>query len=370
MDGRVIFGSVSGYSTDSGQYFVKYTGMTGDQTKGFPAQLISPTPFTDGGGMKAVPKVPVNTPCLLYNIGRYWVILGFLTPTGAVINDTHFETRPIAPGEQFTSHNSGSKHGFAANGSIMSWASNVMNMLLDPIAAQFTAFFKNMFVNWYAGFCSYIYDPDKKTSQFAIQIKKDVDLSSFTPGSIQKDRITMRMGALDDSHLMDIEAKQNFDTTNTSAYIADAKLGMQQDGTWLEIFSALNQKNTQALKLNTSGQLQYENKVNADNTTSVMLTIDPSQSKVVELKVNSDKAIVTIDSTGNVTIKTTDAAKIKLGGTGNEQQLVTKSFLDMVFANHMHPTASPGPPSPPIPIPSPVVADGPTNIYTFTTIGE
>lgn len=66
---------------------------------------------------------------------------------------------------------------------------------------------------------------------------------------------------------------------------------------------------------------------------------------------------------------------VSLGGNQMGQQLVTKSFVDMIFTTHTHPTAAPGPPSPPIPIPLPgnglpTVLDSPTNCVTHSTKGE
>ena len=62
--------------------------------------------------------------------------------------------------------------------------------------------------------------------------------------------------------------------------------------------------------------------------------------------------------------------KILLGGTGMEQELVTKSWVDLVFSAHMHPSAAPGPPSPPIPIPAIGAPDNPVSPFTNQTKAE
>lgn len=97
-----------------------------------------------------------------------------------------------------------------------------------------------------------------------------------------------------------------------------------------------------------------------------------------------DITLTTADETQKITMDGTSiilnegaapSQKIYLGDTGMGQQLVTKSFIDLIFATHMHPTAAPGPPSPPIPMPmpgagTPTSADSITNCTTHTTLGD
>ena len=369
--GNILFGTIARYNKDTGRYHVKYQGYTGDPRLGEEALLLSPIPFTDGGGLKAVPKVPLDTPCILYNAGSRWVILGFLTPGGTVINDGPFQTRPIAEGETFLTQGTGSKIGLTANGSILMWASLTMNAILNPIKKQFTAFFKNMYINLAAGHIAYKYDEDKKTSQFTIRIQKDVDLSPINPGTLATDSIVARAGVLDDKHIAEVEIKQKADAAGISEFHAIAKIGKQEDGTWLSLTST----NTPAsptsfdLKADTTGKIVLTSQSKTD-TKSVKLTLDPAQTNVVELTVNKDKAIVTIDAQGNITLKQTDAAKLYLGGKDKAQQLVTKKWLDLIFKSHMHPTAGTGPPSPPTVIDVPATGDSVTNVTTFTTLAE
>jgi len=88
----------------------------------------------------------------------------------------------------------------------------------------------------------------------------------------------------------------------------------------------------------------------------------------------TDNASVEI-TPGGITLNPGLTGLINLGGTGMEQQLVTKSWIDMVFATHMHPSAAPGPPTPPVPMPmpgngAPTAADSPVNCVTHSTKGE
>jgi hypothetical protein len=66
-----------------------------------------------------------------------------------------------------------------------------------------------------------------------------------------------------------------------------------------------------------------------------------------------------------------DSGNIKIGGGAGLQELATKSFIDLIFKNHIHPTAGPGAPTlPPIDIPVPQVADSAANTYTMQIKGE
>lgn len=64
------------------------------------------------------------------------------------------------------------------------------------------------------------------------------------------------------------------------------------------------------------------------------------------------------------------AGGITIGGTGGEQALVTKSWVDMIFATHVHPSAAPGPPSPPIAPPPTAAPNSPASPLTFETKAE
>jgi len=66
-----------------------------------------------------------------------------------------------------------------------------------------------------------------------------------------------------------------------------------------------------------------------------------------------------------------DSDNIIIGGGAGPQYLVTKSFIDSIFKNHIHPTAGPGAPTlPPIEISVPQVADSAANTYTMQIKGE
>ncbi len=88
------------------------------------------------------------------------------------------------------------------------------------------------------------------------------------------------------------------------------------------------------------------------------------------IKISVDKGAPSDYIDPITSIELTDAGEILLGGSGQEQQLVTKSWVDLMFANHMHPTAAPGPPSPPIPLPVVELPDNPVGVFTQQTKAE
>lgn len=82
-------------------------------------------------------------------------------------------------------------------------------------------------------------------------------------------------------------------------------------------------------------------------------------------KITMDGSEIIIDAGATPT-----AENIKIGGASG-QPLATKAFVEQVFKTHMHPTAAPGPPSPPIPLGIETLAmpDGP-GMVTNQTIAE
>lgn len=104
------------------------------------------------------------------------------------------------------------------------------------------------------------------------------------------------------------------------------------------------------------------------NTYSITMTGEKIN---IELKGATDTQSVLMDgATITVNCGNAPTSKVVLGGSGMEQQLVTKSWVDMLFATHMHPTAAPGPPSPPIPAPAVATPDNSVSPFTTQTIAE
>ena len=374
MANKIIHGSIASYNPKSGKYFVKYQDMGGNFAKGYPAQLLSPIPVSDGGGTKAVPAIPVDTPCLIHKVGNYYYILGFLTPQGAVSHDDPLPTRSIEAGESYNKHHTGSLYGVNKKGAFSSWVASFVNFVLDPVAEQFTAMFKNMVIHWYAGMVQYKFDSKKNTSTLQLFLNKEFDSSMADGTKLPRDMIAVSAGYTgEDEHMIDAVIRQDIQPTYEADYEATAKIGKQTDGTFLALESKkgiTGAQVTHSIKANVDGSFEalIKNKIDAN---AVKLTI-ASDTPNVELDVADGKAIVTIDNLGNVTIKTADGANIKLGGQGKEQQLVTKTWVEQVFANHIHPNGNQGAPTAP-PNPNNTIdigTDSASGHFTYTTKAE
>ena len=372
--GTIIPGVVSSYDTSSGKYYVWPHGSSHNSKKGFPAVLLSSTPFGDGAGMKGVPVQPQGTPCLLFQYGQLYYILGFTSMRGPVLHDSPMPVRPTLEGEMLQHHSSGANTGFNATGSWTAWVGDFVNMVLNPARQQFTMYAKNMFVNWYTGFMSYIYDLAKGTGLFKFQIQKELDLSARDRTSKMKDKVLLQVGALpDEDHMIDFKVSQNYDLTRTADFEITGKLGEQSDGTFL---------NLHMTKGGTVPTLQYELDANTNGKTKLSLAsgttkttdlvLEPGGDIPVSIVVNKDKCMITVGADGTVTLKTTDGANILLGGQGKEQQLVTKSFVEQVYMKHMHSNGNQGAPTgtPIAPTPMDIGVDSATGHYTTTTKAE
>jgi len=139
----------------------------------------------------------------------------------------------------------------------------------------------------------------------------------------------------------------------------------------------------------------FKNYVKLDNSTEKTEEFN-SQLHKMEIKLGGNTFLVNFDSSGvkisldtgsvpnNPYIKMSNAGfefnpgqgnqdsdNIVIGGDAGPQYLVTKSFIDLIFTNHIHPTAGPGAPTlPPTPITVPQVIDSPANTYTMQIKGE
>lgn len=151
-----------------------------------------------------------------------------------------------------------------------------------------------------------------------------------------------------------------------------------------------------ALELNFEQNL-YKNYVKIDNSTEKTENFTAQEHKM-DIRLGNTHYIVNFTSSGvKITLDTGDVTtssfiemtpgKIQVAPAGSDghtqgesiilgegtgpQALVTKAFLDMVFKNHIHPTAGPGAPTlPPIDIPIPQVANSVGNTYTYKIQGE
>lgn len=377
-----FLGYVDHYSDIDGHYYIRIPEF-GMYSPPIDAYLVSPTP---DGGLKGAPTIDADTEVIVTKIQSTYYILGFPQRKGPIVHNSYFPVRPTIAGETVMRDALGHQYGINKDGSFFAYVERFANFVLNPILRRLTMSLGNLRINFPAGSIEYAYDPQAKNSIFKTLIYKATNLAMTQPGANTPDYIKLRAGDLSadsDKHLAEIIINQDH-TGTTPAFTSTTKLGKQNDGTWLDIETSTGAANpvTYSVTMNNTGVTQF-NSAQGNNTIS--LTADINNGIVAAI--NGKKAILNIDTTGNITVTTqakivlnaqsdvtlklATAGKLKLGGTGNEQPLVTKAWVDQVFENHMHPSASPGAPSPPLPIPPPpVTQDAATNFYTYTTTAE
>lgn len=91
----------------------------------------------------------------------------------------------------------------------------------------------------------------------------------------------------------------------------------------------------------------------------------------ISIEDSADSGSIALTTSGiTINAGTNPTNLIKIGGSGSEQELVTKSWVTNIFKNHMHPTAATGPPSMPIPIPAIGIPDSSASPFTKQTKAE
>ena len=428
------------YDDETGRYTVKDSVSKAMWN----ASLLTPVPRGKTGfGMKSVPKVPFNTPCIVAKWGDTHFILGFDLPTGATQHGNDPKAIPIKEGDTILQGGRKTFMGIMENGIVMFQTFiDTTRVIFDPIREKLSFFARQFYFEGFNWFISTTTDMIKDLSTITFKYTKGLDTTANPVNSAKakKDSITFTLGDVDETgtlmHILETDVKQDYlmkapkvamhskygyqDATSkkifehittskeNTAQTVITSLEIQETGALLYKIAAKNvatltilkdgdltyditrkdEKNQSTVTLLPDGNLSYLMKQEkVTGTLKIEPTADFSYAIKAEkvettLKSNAQgdftftskgdhEVSLTILQSGDITIKTNNPeAKIKLGGTGNEQQLVTKAWLDQVFMNHMHPSAAMGPPSPPLPIPAVVAADAKTNFFTFTTLGE
>ena len=383
-------GYVDSYSTLDGHYFVRIPGY-GLYSPPIDAYLVSTTP---DGGMKGAPTLPKDTEVLMCDVAGTYYIIGFPQHKGPVLHNSYFPVRPVDAGDQITRDSAGHQYGINKDGSFFVYLTRFANFALNPILRRLTMALSNLRINLPAGSIEYKYDAQAKTSQIQALIYKTTNLALSMPGKNTPDYVKLRAGDLSadsDAHMVEVDINQDH-TIRTPAFTSTLKLGKQTGGKWFDMETSAGAANpvTYNVTMDNTGVTQF-NSAQGNNTIALTadinkgisvtlngnkatLTIDPTGK--ISITNNSDIAITTqgtttVNSKGNVTFKTPAGATIKLGGTGNEQRLVTKAFVNQVFKSHVHSNGNQGSPTgtPMIPIPDPNT-DSPNGPFTFTTMAE
>lgn len=348
--GVVLLCQIVDYDKDSGIYKVCPVGEL-SYSDGFPAKLLSPIPFQDGG-LSSIPSVPKKTQCWCIKYGLDYYILGFSQMKGPVGRNSGLETRPLEPGDTQITNSSGSFVNILKKGIIQLFAHPWAQILLDPLKANILGYAKNFWLNLWGGFIGYQFDDEQKTGTFAFRIYKKQSLAALKVGESPPDYISGYLGARSDTHLAEIFTEQNINSTGTAVTVTNFEYGRKNSG---EVLAWSAKDNT----------------TNASINVSVSLTGIPLQVKVIPS--GKPPTTMIVDTDGNVTFKLENPdAHLYLGGTGKEQQLVTKGWHDAVYVNHFHNGSAPGSPTTPPIQPQSMIgsADSPTNHFTFTTKAE
>lgn len=388
---QLIIGYVDSYSETDGHYHVRIPGF-GMYSPPIDAYTISPSP---GGGLKGAPKIAKDTEVLLAQVDDDYYIVGFPQKRGGIAHDSHFPVRPIGAGETLIGDSLGRKFGFNSAGSFFVYLTDFANFVLNPVMKKLTMTVANLRLNLWAGSVEYDYDLEKKSSLFKFLVKKKLD--EGLPGVPENDRFQVFIGKqADNTHIVDGNIKQEFNSAKIPAFKTLFKIGKQTSGTWLDIATQIGAVAPSAVyysvkadadgllditaKKGTTPDSQSAIKVNADGTTEIKVTKGTDKeisfkmdaSSGIQIFVNKDKAQILVDSEGNIAFIQDPAAKLYLGGKDKGQQLVTKSFVEQIYLNHIHGTAAPGAPTTP-PLMPPIIAipmDSATSPYTYTTLAE
>ena len=103
------------------------------------------------------------------------------------------------------------------------------------------------------------------------------------------------------------------------------------------------------------------------------ITVDMMGEDAFNANINDGKIVITMSYDGAITLKIADdTAKILMGGSGVEQQLLTKSYHDKYIAQHIHLNGNNGAPTgkPMLPILPAAPIRSATNWHTQTTQAE
>ena len=330
-----IFYAQVASSLSNGRYFVKRM-FTGKPNPYEIAVLLSPLP---SGALRTALTDNETHYCWCAKEGVNVCILGFVPPHGtASFNDASTGSDDKGGFEMHTGP-TGMLKGYA-DGSIGMFAEPYSQILLEPRPQSIFMQTRNLIIRLWSGFITYMTSDDKGT--FTLFISKFLDKTALPAykNSQVPDSIKTEIGTLaESSAIVRNTIKQKFDSTGVVGTNIVSIAG--GDTVYQLTFTDRDTNSNATLTINLDGSVSYDNQ----------------------------KCKVSIDASGNASIKTADGANIKLGGTGNEQAVVLLAWITQVFNNHIHPTTSPGSPTlPPAPnLNIPVSSDSSSNQYSFTT---
>jgi hypothetical protein len=398
---------IANYWPETGDFSVVPIDIAHEpNAQGFHARLLSPLPYDPkGGGITSVPTEPKDTGCWCIKIGarEYYIIGFFQLQSTAVYGSTHKNAK-LEPGETYIGHNTGSHWRITKHGMFSFFTNMYAQVHMDPISQALLANFKNITINTYGGFVKWLHNLIKGTTTIFGEIHKNFDTSAVK-GTLPTEKIKFQAGTLKaDTHILEVDTKQIPTSQTEYNVVTNLKYGKQKTNKrifeWTvkdkqeekEINYAITIDNagivhfsqTRDLKdnvksfdlaLNAAAGTAVYTQNDAAKKKTIKTTLDVTGEMMVDTQVTSGDNLVqlTINPDGDTTIRVKPpGGKLFLGGTGKEQQLVTKSFVEQVYKSHIHGNGNQGAPTtaPMTPPVIPLDLDSSSNHYTFTVKAE
>ena len=390
---------VKGITSDMKKYYVERIGgqvRTSGQAREI-AYPLSPVPTSGGSGMLAVPASFANLEAICFKDGMERIyLLGFIDNGAGKMNTPKPEL-----GEVGIRNQSGGGVKVAADGSTSmvsdSWAQWILGSLSQSAFGQF----RHMTMKWWTGWLTFVGLED--TGKLSLYLAKKVNKAVFNPTQVAPDDYKLEIGTLENDAIVKwtvqcdatLLKKYNFTMLSelgnftkkkaihyeqqfadvVSPSKASFDVGIDGEATYTIKGSKTTTTlslgaETHSLDASADGELSI---VGAEN--SVHVTINVAGPDLISISTNKSKSdkctTITVDASGNVKLKTPDLGKIYLGGSGKEQQLLTKSYHDNWAATHIHPVTSPGVPTGPPMLPLIALPlDSSTAPFTYSTLAE
>jgi hypothetical protein len=394
----IFYAQVLGMNKQKTMYYVRraINGMAAEGANRELAIPLSPVPTANGGGMMSAPTNYTNLFAVCMKEGQKVFLIGFTTLGAGATGNTPMKSPRVENGGTGITHSSGSGMRVHGDGSVSMFADQWSQWILEPTSQNGFAQFRHMTIKWWTGWLSFLGLED--TGKLSLYLSKKIN-KAVLPTSLDAppDDIKYEIGSLDTDGIVKWAIRCNANQTKQYDFTMNGELANLTEK------KAIHYEQKQALAgikatldVDVNGSLKYTvagPKVSttfglrsessggsgsgqahvlvegSENTAEVI--VDVERENIVEVKINKDKCVISIDKEGNIIFKQAPNAKMYLGGKEAGQLLVTEAWVKQIFANHMHPTAAPGPPSPPIPIPPiPAMAAAKTNFFTFKIFGE
>lgn len=339
------WGHLNGWNEKDRKYTVEYKG-----TAYLGVMLMDSPQNGDGSVAMFIPSSYYKSQCLVlkYQGDNTIYILGFPQLTGFVAASSVKKEVPVSPGTRvIRGEQPDSYIAMFKTGLIDIVSSLYASLRMDPVLNMLTLEIDNVKMFFSKGATKLVNSLTDRVNKVVLTVKKSYE----DIAAVKFENVEMSVGdhETDGTHLIGATFSQDYIAT-APQHVQKWKLGKQAGGNILELASSNETaQTTVALSINgTTGELKYAGKVN--DITTCELTITPS---------------------GDIKLLTSKAdAKIIIGGEGKEQPLVTKAWLDNVYAKHLH-SSSTGPTTAPLPLVlPPTTADAVTNVVTHTLRAE